>query len=312
MLETLKRKIKVLNERIWENRAPWPAVQTWLGNFSGQTTDKGTEQLHALYLLAQFMYFGARETRALLKAMFRDDYRYPIIESIRRRNHDTLDEALIETLFRRELQNTRFMGVGNPSESGTHLLYYFRQENHLSKELFINAHEIFAYNPDGSRTVSNPAIDRYVFLDDLCGSGQQVEARLTDTVKELRVLKPKAKIVYYVLFATTNALTTVRGTALFDEVNCVFDLDPSFKCFGSDSRYFSQKHTDIDKQKALTLCLHYGSRLCPGSPLGYRDCQLLIGLHHNTPDNTLPILWFDEPSVAWHAIFKRYPKGVSW
>ena len=28
--------------------------------------------------------------------------------------------------------------------------------------------------------------------------------------------------------------------------------------------------------------------------LGYRDSQLLIGFQHNTPDNTLPIIWYDE------------------
>ena len=40
----------------------------------------------------------------------------------------------------------------------------------------------------------------------------------------------------------------------------------------------------------------------PADALGFEDSQLLIGFHHNTPDNTLPIIWFDEPGgVPWNA-----------
>ena len=143
MKEHLQRKIKVLNERVWESRANWPAVLRWLENFDGQTASLEEERLHALYLLSQMMYFGAPEIRALLKSMYRDAYRYPIIESLRRAHGDTTDESLIASLFSRELLATRFLGIGNPSESGTHLLYHFRQENNLPKDLFINAHQIF-------------------------------------------------------------------------------------------------------------------------------------------------------------------------
>lgn len=312
MYEDLKRKIKVLNESIWERRAPWPVVEDWLTNFSGQREDADTEKLHVLYLLGQFMYFGSRETRALLRAMFRDDYRYPIVESIRKQNRDTLNEGLIEKLFHYELQNTRFLGIGNPSESGTHLLYYFRQENALPRDLFINAHQIFAQTADGRRGIRNPSVNRYVFLDDFCGSGKQAQEYSQDIVEDLKRLHPNAFVSYYVLFATTDALSTIRSKTSFDDVKCVYDLDPSFKCFSADSRYFSDEDTDVDKRKAEGICLHYGRALWSSYPLGYRDCQLLIGFHHNTPDNTLPIIWFDEPGSTWRPIFKRYPKVTSW
>jgi hypothetical protein len=42
--------------------------------------------------------------------------------------------------------------------------------------------------------------------------------------------------------------------------------------------------------------------------LGFGDCQLLLSMHHNTPDNTLPIIWFDEDEALWTPIFKRYNK----
>lgn len=310
MWDDLKRTIKILNERIWENKATWPTVEAWLANFVGAKDNVEVEKLHALYLLAQFHYFGARETRALLRALFRDIYRYPIIERIRKQNNDTIDEDLIKDLFLQELQATRFLGVGNPSESGTHLLYYFRQENGLPKNLFINSHELFKQAGAADRNIRTPSIRRYVFLDDLCGSGQQAATYSKELLVDLKRLEPKASVAYYVLFATTSALSHIRDKTLFDEVSCVFDLDPSFKCFEEGSRYFSEDDNGIDRQKARDICLHYGERLWLDHPLGYRDSQLLIGFHHNTPDNTLPVIWFDEPGSPWRPIFKRYPKEL--
>ena len=46
-----------------------------------------------------------------------------------------------------------------------------------------------------------------------------------------------------------------------------------------------------------------------GNSLGFKDCQLLLGFNHNTPDNTLPIFWYDEKNYNWYPIFKRYKKN---
>jgi len=42
--------------------------------------------------------------------------------------------------------------------------------------------------------------------------------------------------------------------------------------------------------------------------LGWGDCQLLLGFYHNTPDNTLPVIWYDEDEINWYPIFRRYNK----
>lgn len=34
-------------------------------------------------------------------------------------------------------------------------------------------------------------------------------------------------------------------------------------------------------------------------------------MHHNTPDNTLPIIWFDEDKSMWTPIFRRYNKNYT-
>jgi hypothetical protein len=73
-------KIKTLNETVWERRATDPTITEWLDNFAPPSVAAPDERAHALFLLSNFMYFGDREIRGLLKALYRDLYRYPIIE----------------------------------------------------------------------------------------------------------------------------------------------------------------------------------------------------------------------------------------
>jgi hypothetical protein len=59
----------------------------------------------------------------------------------------------------------------------------------------------------------------------------------------------------------------------------------------------------------------YGRELWRLYPLGYRNGQLLVGFHHNTPDNTLPIVWKDDIRCRgrpWEPVFRRYWKRYSW
>lgn len=270
------------------------------------------ERLHALYLLSHFTYFGNRQMRTLLKAMYRDLYRYPVIEGIRKANHDTLDRNVIEFEYQRILQRSRFLGIGNPSESGSHLLYYFRQENALPKSQFIHVHQIFDRRGDAI-AVKDMAIGRYIFIDDFCGSGVQGVEYSNQILEELKKANPDAKCEYHVLFATQKGLEVLRSKTKFDRIGCIYELDDSFKCFGALSRYFIEKPDAIDKEFAREMCARYGSEIVPAAALGFGDCQLLLGLHHNTPDNTLPIFWYDEPGgKAWMPIFKRYSKYYGW
>jgi hypothetical protein len=283
----------------------------WLDNFTPSSSAGPDEVVHALFLLSNFMYFGDREIRGLLKALYRDVYRYPIVEAIRRAHNDTLDSSIIDPLFTAELHATRFLGVGNPSESGCHLLYYFRQENNLSKDLFIHTHQIFTRRGgSGSVQLRDAAVSRYIFIDDFCGSGKQGSEYSRDVVQDIKKLKPDAFVAYHVLFATAKGISKVKDETKFDSARAIYELDSSFKCFSADSRYFRNPLPEIDPAFCERMCKLYGLKMVPSAhALGYEDSQLLIGFHHNTPDNTLPIIWFDEPArLPWAPIFRRYPK----
>lgn len=312
---TCKKQIEVLNSTLWENRALWPKIEEWLENFSN---DK--EREYALYLLSRMMYFNSSNIRNLLKALYRDLYRYPIIENIRKKNGDTLKEIIIENEFKKELCNTRFLGVGNPSESGVHLLYYFRQENKIPKKLFANTDDIIKRLPDGTVEFREEFKDvsRFVFIDDLCGSGSQAtnDTNVKRCVDDIKRLNPNADISYLMLFGLSQGIEIVRNSKLYDHVQAVIELDESYRCFSDKSRFFNGNLQE--KNLAKKMAYIYGFKLiyaitnsCKSASehaLGYRNCQLLISMHHNTPDNTLPIIWFDEKKGLWNPIFKRYNK----
>ena len=308
--DELIAKIKIMSDTIWDGKPSQTDINNWLDNFSDNTADIVKERLHALYLLSQFMYFSSREMRELLKSLYRDLYKYPIIQGIRRANNDTIDVDYINHEYAKELKNTRFLGVGNPSESGAHLLYYFRQENSLPKNLFINSHEIFdSITADGTQNFLDPVITRYVFIDDFCGSGNQAKKYSESLIQAIKNISTSVEVYYYVLFANKTGLDYVSTNTLFDRSDSIFKLDDTFKCFGSNSRHKPQDLPSIDWGFAYNTARKYGLRLWKDYPLGYDDGQLLIGFFHNTPDNALPIIWFDDPSnLAWNPIFRRYHK----
>lgn len=312
--EQLLEKLKVLSEVVWETNNRLPEITRWMNQFETSESDPSSdEQLHALYLLSNFIYFGQSEIRTLLVSLFRDLYKTPIVHSIRRSNANTTNSQFLEGAFIDELSKTRFLGVGNPSESGVHLLYYFRQENSLPKTLFINSHEIFSRDITGGSEaveVRNQEIKHYVFIDDLCGSGTQAELYSRDLVDPLRALKTDVKIHYLVLFATTKGLEAIRALNRYDTVEAVYELDETFQTFNESSRIFSDNNPNFDRVKIRATTQKYGALLWPSYPLGYKDGQLLIGFGHNTPDNTLPIFWAEKHGVnSWEPIFKRYHKN---
>ena len=246
--------------------------------------------------------------------MFRDLFRYPIVQNLRRQLHGTRDVIRLHNRFAKELKSTRFVGMGNPAESGTHLLYYFRQVNGLHSNLFPHQHELLTGHMLDANTALVPGLKRIVFIDDLCGSGRQ-------SIKYSRTVLPDLKAIadrtdrsiecqYLVLFGTEAGLAKARAASAFDVVGAVTELDATYMTFGTVSRVFRQPPPHIDQEQSRRLAVGYGTELSKAAPLGFGDCQLLLAFHHNVPNNSLPILWWGEAQRGWKPAFPRYAKST--
>lgn len=303
LYDSLDEKIKILHETAWYDKWQNQGDQyhLWLDNF------KEEEKIYAMFLLSKFMYFDNETIRELMQRVYDDLYRRPIIYEIRRNKFLTKDEGVIEKEFKKRLERTRFLSIGNPSESSAHLLYFFRQENRLERDLFINAHQLYTHTAEGNLLIANTVvegIDRIVILDDFCGSGSQATAFDEEFVVNLKKDKPEIEIDYFSLFAIEKGLNKIRDLH-YNRAEAVFVLDDTYKCFSKDSRFFSMKESEI-KKSCKSICNKYGRKLEPGFPFGYRNGQMLLGFHHNTPNNSLPIFWSEKKS--WNPIFKRFVK----
>ncbi len=311
MQDELKAKLKTLDDLMWDRRVSWTDIEQWLSNFAPTPDNGPSERLHALYLLSNFSYFNNEAMRALLRALYRDLVQQPAVERIRHRTRGSLDIGIIRERYEQALEGVRFIGVGNPSESGTHLLYYFRQENGLPTKLFVHPHELIAGTDTRPRLATG--IKHVVFLDDFCGSGRQVKRYSKNVLQRVRSLSKRVRLSYFPLFATEKGLERVRAANLFNEVSTICELDTTFQALAAASRYFREPHAGIDREFAESMCKRVGAQLNPSAPLGYGGCQLLLGFAHNVPNNTLPIFWANgRAAFPWHPIFRRHTKAPGW
>ena len=311
--EPLYAKIKTLNEFLWEGRTPRAAIDEWLNNFRGELAGEPLERAHALYLLSKFLYFGEREVRALLRAMFQDLVRNPLTVEARKSvaNGNNFNE--VHQAFVKELDRTRFAALGGPSESGTHILYQFRQENKLLTNSFPNLRDLVTGPLNDARTNwVHPEIERLIFIDDFCGTGQQVTEMAGKTIPQLQGaahnIGVDLEVWYLTLLATKDGLEYVEQTSLFQQVRSLSILDDTYRAFGQNSQYFMDPPDYIDKDKCEQIISYYGNRIFPQAPLGYGNCQLLLGFRHNVPDNTLPVMWLNARVPWWRPIFERSHK----
>jgi hypothetical protein len=249
----------------------------------------------------------------MLRSLYRDHFEAPLKQKIRRENHHTKDFQLIQELYEKELAATRFLGIGNPAESGAHLLYYFRQVNYLPKYLFADLST--AFNPqvrDGHTVRYVPrdnAIKRYVFFDDLVGSGTQAIDYLGHCLPSIKSESGRAEILYMCLFGTEKGMSEVNKPVMFDgRATCLFFLDESYRAFENQSRYFKGAPSWFDASTMRKIASHYGSKLWAQWPLGYKSGQLLLSFSHNTPDNAPPMFWDEGVMSPWTPVFFRYGK----
>lgn len=146
-----------------------------------------------------------------------------------------------------------------------------------------------------------------ILLDDFSGSGQSIGDFYEDKVKGVingRNITCCALCVAYMAKAK-KYLKETEGLKIYGD-----EYGPAFVRRGSVFGY------EPSMKKAREFCFKYGEMMFPQwrerdqKPLGYQNSQSLVCFEHTTPNNTLPILWYDgkiQPSGAqWNPLFPRF------
>lgn len=284
----LRKIIRNTSVVAWNNAISEANVDQWLNNFTGlYFSNPKIERKLALWLLAHFAYYTYKDIRVLCKNLFNLILHQCMLE--------TNESSSLENVLHELEMETLFVGLGNDSESGNNLLYYFRQENKLPKKCF---------EYDSKKIYKN-----VVYIDDVTMSGSQA----TEYVKMCNI---KAENIYAAfLLATDTAISNIENSGLKFKILSTMVLDSRDKAFSSDAYAFSDIKVSDLRMVAKKFCALYGAIAIEGNgymdqyPLGFADGQYMLGFEYNIPDNTLPIFW--GTSNEWYPLFKRYEKIYS-
>lgn len=193
-------------------------------------------------------------------------------------------------------RQTRYVGLGLASESGSLVAYHYRSQNNLAVDLFLEPRQVIDTGYLSAESVKN-----IIFLDDFVGSGNQAIEFWKTLDRHLGPLATTLNFHYSALVAYKEGIDNIERNTGFKH-HSVKQLDESDKAFGLSSNIFPSYAREIMRN----IFRDYGVRLFPKHPLGYKDGQALIVFEHNTPNNCLPILWSNHES--WYPLFRRSEK----
>ena len=254
-------------------------ITQWLNNFTGEVYSVADEQRLALWLLCNFTFYNEDEINHLCYVLFQklihDLAVHYDINSSHELNH------IIDRIS--------FSAMGNASESGGLVLYYFRQQSHLGIKKFFYPSTLPKEN-DGI----------VVVIDDVTLSGGSATSFLKNNLEAMHF----DRAYYLTLFASQLAIKKMEDMGIVPIQSTI--LGERERCFSEDSLIF----TGFPELREITkkMVKSYGKKLYPQYPLGYKDGQYCFGMHYNTPNNTLPIFWSYND---WTPIFPRKEKIYS-
>lgn len=298
--EKLKDNIIQTSIVAWNHHVTPSSLDKWLNNFTGAALgDKAAEQTIAAWLLTNFTYYTDSEVSELCRLIYRKYIHKKLQESYYQKSSDPLQSKV-----QRILNRSIFAPLGNPSESGSLILFKFRTANNLPKG-------IFEQPTNWQDKLASGTVDDVVFIDDVTLSGSQA----SEYVKSLPLTSVQSTLMTF--FATPKAIEHLSHSVPYLNLMFVNLLDGRTNLFSSDSFVFSNKDCSQLKDLSYSLCMYYGREIVnhelpptesymKNFPLGFANGQHLFGFYYNTPDNTLPIFWCKSPN--WNPAFVRYAK----
>lgn len=129
-----------------------------------------------------------------------------------------------------------------------------------------------------------------------------LEETFSDMIVKSRKIVSNNKIVLLTFIASEKAKKCLAAENI-QIINCI-DLDEMSAAFSEKSMALSAYHEE--RCLCKHMCEYYGKKIKESMPLGYDDCQYLLGLYYTIPNNTLPIFWGNK---NWNPLFVRHEKN---
>lgn len=303
------------------------SLACWLEQF----TPGQKRKLAYQFVRSRLIFFSDKEIEHLVSIAFRDIIRPFLIKEAANRA-GIVETAVLKIGRSRDykivLRQSLFLGLSD----GAHVDLYRRSEPLISQEQvwltydvsLTKSEELLSKLEDDLKEILGNETDvsgkkfRTVFLlDDFSGSGisyirqdsKDFGGKLFKTLDSLQngamsklVRMSDLRVYMILLIATNEAILHIRK--LVDEwseqtkTGCNFDFVPIQEIPDSIKIGFVDDENIIDILKEhfddSIIDEHYRKGKYDRPHLGFNECSLPLVLSHNTPNNSIPLLWFEE------------------
>lgn len=216
---------------------------------------------------------------------------------------ETLENHIQKIISIYEDKHIYILPSGNIGKSGHVMAYHAKK---VIEMLGMPEKALSILNIKNLESINKNAI--IVLLDDFSGTGESFKKFYEQRIKEIVNQKKDIIVCALTVAYMGNAKKRLK-------IECGIDIygdcyRPAFVRRGSVFGY------EKNMVQVRDFCFKKGEMLFPDwrteelKPLGYLNSQSLVCFEHTTPNNTLPILWFDDyiqnTQNKWNAIFPRF------
>jgi hypothetical protein len=268
-----------------------PRLDAWIANF--RTAE---ERYFAASVLDALIYRSDDQTIALLRELLSrvipDHARINGLPNKLQQVHSNLRDSRVDP-------GVRVVPVippgAPPTKSGPLIARHLKRALTISERWIISPQNVAA---------ALGVVDTVIFVDDFLGTGSQFSDFLTDT--GLISFVPSHCFIYGCLAGHETGINMLRGLFPSLHVAAVERLDASHALFHQDGGSFRDEVNSVECARDFYYGLIDDRRFNITGPnrRGFGHLEIVYAFEHSVPDNTLPILWWDQSS-QWRHLFDR-------
>lgn len=279
----------LINRGLWE--IPTARLDSWINQFVG-----AEEEFFAACLLDHLIFRTTSQFEAGLKALFRGNLQGRIFT-------DGTDNELVDKLAGRKEINLRVVPVicetDPPTKSGPLVLRRLQRIIHIR-------HKWICWPWQAAKKIEDSEINTVIFVDDFLGSGKQFEKFFNQW--GFSNLREETNYYYASVIAHETGLKHLEENLPNVQIAYAEQLDKTHDFF---SEYvwdrLGQGSICAEEAKRWYLAFAKEKGLEPKSTgaLGTGDLSLAFGFSHSTPNNSLPIFWYENEHTGWQPLLER-------
>jgi hypothetical protein len=283
----------LINHDIWSG-IDLLELQSWWSNF--RTPE---EKYFAACILDSLIYRSKKQTIALIQHLF-----LCTIPRLANMNPMPIHQELN---WIKLLQNTEYdpqvrlvtaiKQKDPPTKSAFYVARMMKQDLSICELCIVKPWEI-------KDCIKNQNVNVFIFIDDFLGSGDQFSEILEE--EQIVPLLNSHYIAYIPLVAHNKGIQDLKDKFPGLRVTSVELLNNSNGLFNMESCCFDDETNNPESARTFyyKLLKDKGIRLQESKRCGYGRLGLAYAFEHATPDNCLPILWWNK-STMFKPLFKR-------